>query len=240
MCIASSCQNVVVTASKVVLWDFDGTLAQRPGRWSQCLAETIAQVDRSATVHPDDLKPGLRNGFPWHRHEEGHPELNNPDDWWNALLPLLIGAYCRAGIDRQRAITAARMVRTTYVDPAAWTVYSDTLPALSSLHKAGWRHLVVSNHVPELPRLVRSLGLADLVDDVLTSATVGWEKPHPSMFRQALASAGHPDTVIMVGDNPEADVAGALRAGIPALLVRNATPGDADLHAVADRILTQF
>lgn len=229
-----------MTGSRVVLWDFDGTLAQRPGRWSQCLVETVARVDASMQLHPDDVKPGLRDGFPWHRHHEGHPELTDPDAWWDALIPLLVNAYRTAGVDRRTATTAAMLVRTTYVDPAAWTVYPDTRPALRDLRELGWRHLVVSNHVPELPGLVTALGLDDLVEDVLTSATVGWEKPHAAMFRHALTRAGNAHTVIMVGDNPKADIAGAEAVGIPALLVRHPTAGrfGADLRAVAAHIGT--
>lgn len=189
-------------------------------------------------LHPDDVKPGLRGGFPWHRHQEGHPELTDPDAWWNALIPLLATAYCGAGVDRQTATTAAGLVRTTYVDPAAWMVYPDTRPALRDLRENGWRHLIVSNHVPELPELVKALGLDDLVEDVLTSATIGWEKPHAAMFRHALARAGNADTVIMVGDNPHADVAGAQAVGIPAFLVRHPTASGfgADLRTAADHI----
>lgn len=222
--------------SGVVLWDFDGTLAQRPGRWSRCLAETISTLDPSMELHADDLRPGLRDGFPWHRHEHGHLELNEPDAWWNALLPLLTGAYRRAGVDARTATRAAELVRSTYIDPVAWTVYADTRPALLRLRAQGWRHIVVSNHVPELPQLVTALGLADLFDDVLTSASIGWEKPHPAIFQHARTRAGNPDTVIMVGDNPDADIAGATRAGLAALLVRGES--GIDLREAAERIMT--
>lgn len=222
--------------SRVVLWDFDGTLAQRPGRWSQCLVETIAQVDSSTLLTAEDVKPGLRDGFPWHRHHDPHSELNDPDEWWSALTPLLVNAYLRADVDRPIAVAAAELIRTTYVDPTAWTIYPDTRPALIRLRGHGWRHIVLSNHVPELPQLVRSLGLDDLFEDVITSAAIGWEKPHPEMFGHALEHAAHPDRVIMVGDNPEADIEGAQRMGIPALLVRGTST--LDLHAAADQIIT--
>jgi putative hydrolase of the HAD superfamily len=236
----SQWKDACVSESRVVLWDFDGTLAQRPGRWSQCLVEAMARADANMRLQPEDVRPGLANGFPWHRHAEGHPELADPDAWWSALMPLLVSAYTRAGVQREIAITAADLIRRTYVDPAAWIVYSDTKPALTHLREHGWRHLVVSNHVPELPDLVTSLGLADLVEDVLTSAATGWEKPHPAMFRQALDRAGNAERVIMVGDNPEADIAGARRAGIPALLVRqpNSCGIVVDLHTAADQIIT--
>ena len=76
------------------------------------------------------------------------------------------------------------------------------------------------------------------METIHTSASTGFEKPHPRAFELALEAAGHPDTVWMVGDNPIADVQGAQRLGIPAILVRTADPATpdragADLHAAA-------
>ncbi|GAA2483744.1 HAD family hydrolase [Winogradskya humida] len=70
--------------------------------------------------------------------------------------------------------------------------------------------------------------------DVLTSAVTGFEKPHPAMYAAALTRT-RGGRVWMAGDNPDADVAGARAAGIPALLVRD-RPGD-DLLAAARLIL---
>jgi FMN phosphatase YigB (HAD superfamily) len=91
-----------------------------------------------------------------------------------------------------RALAAAALVPRVYVDPRHWVVFDDTGPALTRLREAGWRHIIVCNHVPELAQLVQDLGLADFIDEVLTSATVGYEKPHPEMFAIALARAGSP------------------------------------------------
>lgn len=98
--------------------------------------------------------------------------------------------------------------------------------------------MIVSNHVPELGDLVGRLGLADLIDGVLTSAVTGYEKPHPAMYGIALDLIGHPDRVWMIGDNPVADVAGAEAVGIPAILVRGSDPATASgLTEAVDRIL---
>lgn len=202
--------------ARAVLWDFDGTLAYRSaGMWSAALLEglDLACPGHGATV--EALRPGLRNGFPWHTPDVGHAHAS-ADAWWAALAPVLESACTGAGVPASSAAAAVRAARERYVDPSCWALFDDTLPALDAL--AAYRHVVVSNHVPELPMLVTALGLP--VDAVVTSAAVGWEKPHPRMFAAALAAAGHPDEVWMVGDNAVADVAGAEAAGIPAILVR--------------------
>ena len=116
-------------------------------------------------------------------------------------------------------------------------LFDDTLPALAELRRAGWRHVILSNHVPELPALVDGLGLAGVVDLTLSSATIGFEKPNPQAFAHARRACGDPDELWMVGDNPVADIDGATRAGIPAILVRrDGAPG---LAAVVSRLGAQ-
>jgi len=77
----------------------------------------------------------------------------------------------------------------------------------------------LSNHVPELHAIVKSVGLGPFIDEVISSANVGFEKPHPAIFALARELAGNPKEVWMVGDNQQADVEGSRAAGIPAILV---------------------
>jgi putative hydrolase of the HAD superfamily len=220
----------------VVFWDFDGTLAVRDGMWRGCLIAALDQVHPGHTVTDDMLRARLRDGFPWHRPDEPHTHLSTADLWWAALSPLFVAAYVQAGLECAVAEQAAALVPAVFSAPAYWTVFADTRPALRQLGDVGWRHVIVSNHVPELPRLVADLGLSDLIGDVITSATTGYEKPNPQMFACALRRTGQPRRAWMVGDNPTADIAGAERAGIPGLLVR-AEPEKAGLATAVARIL---
>lgn len=196
-----------------MLWDFDGTLAHRPG-WSDTLVAALDEVLPGHGVAVDAVRPGLRDGFPWHAPSVGH-SFATADAWWDALAPLLVGACTAAGACGDLSGLVAAF-RAAYLDPSCWTVYDDVAPALDAL--SGWRHVIVSNHVPELPALVRALGLP--VDAVVTSAAVGWEKPNPRIFSAALSAAGSPEEAWMVGDNVVADVRGAEAVGLPAVLVR--------------------
>jgi len=219
----------------VVLWDFDGTLAFRGGRWRGSLVEALDEVAPGHGVVAADVRPGLRDGFPWHRPETAHPDLSSPDAWWGALQPLFVKAYLGAGVDARPAALAASRVRAHYTDVSRWTVFPDSLAALEELTAAGWLHVIVSNHVPELDGLLRDLGLDRHFAAVVNSALVGWEKPHPRIFEAALDRAGRPERVWMVGDNPVADIAGAQALGIPGILV---TPGrDGGLRPAVRRIL---
>jgi putative hydrolase of the HAD superfamily len=206
-----------------VLFDFDGTLAHRPGMWSQCLVDVLHEVLPDNEIAVDDVRPYLRNGFPWHEPERSHPGLSAPDEWWDSLAPLFTSVYEAIGVPvKERELAVAR-VRSHYCDPAQFHVYPDCIDALMTLRRNGWELVILSNHVPELQSIVDGIGLGSLIDQVFSSALTGYEKPNPESYRIALGNA-RPKDCFMVGDNVEADVLGAERIGLSAILVRSASP----------------
>jgi putative hydrolase of the HAD superfamily len=218
----------------VVMWDFDGTLAWRPGMWGACVLEVLDEQTPEHTGTLERIRADLRDGFPWHRPDRPHPELGDPQRWWASVTPLLARAITGAGIGEPRATELAGAVAQRFPDGTrAWRVFDDTRPALEATASAGWRNVILSNHVPELPRLVSDLGLDDLIERVFNSASIGYEKPNPEAFRHALRGCGDPPRRWMVGDNPVADVAGARALGIPAILVRSEGGGPDALAASA-------
>jgi putative hydrolase of the HAD superfamily len=225
-------------AAPTVLWDFDGTLVTRQDNWRGALLTALDRLTADHGVTMEQLRAGLRDGFPWHRPDRPHPQLDTPDRWWDEIDTTVLRAYRRAGVDETTASRAAAAVRETYLDDSYWSVFSDSRPALQRLHESGYQNVIVSNRVPELDDLVRRVGLADLIDLTLTSAATGYEKPHPVMFDLAVEAAGRPDQVWMIGNNPIADVAGATAVGIPALLVRTPAPaGLPGLKSAVDVVL---
>jgi putative hydrolase of the HAD superfamily len=203
-----------------ILWDFDGTLATRPGLWSACVVEVLDEHMPGHGVTQQQVAGFLNSGFPWHDWEKVHDNLCNPQDWWEPVLALIADAMIGVGVGPDAAASLAPRFRESFVDPARWHVFPDSLEALRLSGSAGWRNVIVSNHVPELPDLVTDLGLAGHLHAVVNSAEHGYEKPRPEAFRLALDAAGDPATAWMVGDNPIADIAGAAQAGIPGVLTR--------------------
>lgn len=215
-----------VAGGQLLIWDFDGTLAHRRGEtgWSILLAEALDAEDPGHGHSADTFRPHLREGFPWHTPETAHPELCEPEAWWASIRPVLRRAYEAAGYAPARALELADAARRLYVDPSVgWALFEDTLPTLERLSLAGWTHAILSNHVPELRRLVAGLGLEDVVALVSCSAETGYEKPHAQAFASVL-DVLQPAEVWMVGDNVVADVLGAEAVGLPAVLVRRPDP----------------
>ena len=62
-------------------------------------------------------------------------------------------------------------------------------------------------------------GLRDYFDTIILSEDAGVNKPSPAYFDYALRHAGASrETTLMIGDNLQTDILGALNAGIDALL----------------------
>jgi putative hydrolase of the HAD superfamily len=211
--------------SSAIVWDFDGTLAERRGMWSQCLAD-LASERLGRLYSREQFVPFLRSGFPWHTPEISHTHLNSAEEWWNALEPLLMSAFVGAThVDGEAARALAAQVRDRYTDAVSWTVYPDTKAALDSLSRSGWVHVLLSNHVPELPSLVAALGLAGHFSAILSSANLGYEKPRTECFAAAVSHLPNVKRVVVIGDSHSADMVGANAAGFEGILVRTRPHG---------------
>jgi len=209
------------TDMRYLLWDFDGTLAVRHEGWSGVFVDLLRKAGVASTVTREDILPHLQSGFPWHTPEEPHTHLSSSDLWWQALHPVCRRAFEAVGVSYEQATSLAAEIRDAYLSPSGWRIFEDTVPALSALRDAGWRHIVLSNHVPELGGLLAALGLDRFFDHVLSSGITGYEKPHPEAFRAALALVPLGAKAWMVGDSYRGDVLGAEAAGLPAVLVRS-------------------
>ncbi|MDA5107980.1 hypothetical protein O3V59_06395 [Brevibacillus thermoruber] len=78
-------------SSKVLFWDFDGTLGhRRGGKWSSALLEALHEIEPDCDVTLDDLKPLVSSGFPWHHPDVAHTHLHTPELWWSSLRKQVI------------------------------------------------------------------------------------------------------------------------------------------------------
>lgn len=209
---------------KLLIWDFDNTLAYRDGMWSGALIEVLDCFLPQHDITRDRVRSYLRHGFPWHAPDVDRRHLRDPDAWWAALRPLFAEAFCGCGVKPDQARQLAWSVRAAYCDPARWKLFDDAVPALAGLAGAGWSHVILSNHVPELPLLVRALALEPYIAAVYTSAAIGFEKPRPEAFRAVLSAYPTAASAWMIGDSWTADILGAAAVGLPAILVRSDHP----------------
>jgi putative hydrolase of the HAD superfamily len=137
-----------------------------------------------------------------------------------------------------------RGLEAEFARRSAWYVYPDVVPAIEALRGAGIRLGVISNFVWGGPELIHDLELARHFETLVISSRIGFQKPHPGIFEHALQQVGvTPDRAVHVGDSYKADVMGARRVGIDAVLIDRYSEdparireerGDPDLAVVRD------
>jgi FMN phosphatase YigB (HAD superfamily) len=90
------------------------------------------------------------------------------------------------------------------------------------LHEIGERYqiAVISNADGKIEDVLRRSGIAQCFCTITDSGLVGYEKPHPEIFRQALESMNAaPEESLYVGDVYSVDYLGATGAGMQAMLM---------------------
>ncbi|EFG64577.1 HAD family hydrolase [Streptomyces sp. SPB074] len=197
------------TRVKAVLWDVDDTVFD----YTRADTEGLAAHLRAE---------GLLERF-------GGPETALAR--WRALTRHHWGRFAAGGVgfleqrrDRVRDFLAAPLgdaEADAWFDAyfahyeAAWTLFTDVLPALDALARSH-RHGVLSNSSAAVqgPKLT-ALGLGDRFESLLCAAELGVSKPEPGAFRAAARALGlAPAEIAYVGDEPWIDARGAVDAGL--------------------------
>jgi len=94
-------------------------------------------------------------------------------------------------------------------------VFPEVRPALSALGEK-YRVIAVTNGNANLD----AIGIRDLFDDVVSASMAGAAKPDREIFDVAVRTGGaQSHETLHVGDHPEADVVGAINAGLRSVWV---------------------
>jgi putative hydrolase of the HAD superfamily len=143
-----------------------------------------------------------------------HPELDHDEEIWVLFTERIIQGMGGAG----RTYEAAVEMERAWVHSQHFELYEDALPVLDDLRARGLKLGLLSNSSRDLDEFVSHHGLT--VDAVLTSRVHGKTKPHETIFRRLLGLLGvAPEEAVMVGDQLEDDVQGAVAIGMRAVLV---------------------
>ena len=203
-----------------VLLDAMGTLVelQRP---APLLVDALAA--RGVTVGEADADRALRAEIAFYR---AHHDEAADDRCLEDLRDRCAGVLRDALPPSARALPHAEL-RAAMLAALRFRAFADVAPALARLRAAGHALVVVSNWDVSLHAALERTGLRSLVDGAVSSAEAGASKPDPAIFARALGLAGaRADEAVHVGDSLDHDVAGALAAGLRAVLVaRGGAPG---------------
>jgi putative hydrolase of the HAD superfamily len=129
-------------------------------------------------------------------------------------------ALVELGVDDE---DLARRIGDTYhsLRDDAIRPFDDAVPTVEWLRAQGCRLALLTNGASTLQRhKIERFDLAPLFDAILIEGEVGFGKPDPRIYTQALATLDVPaEDAWMVGDNLEWDVAGPQREGIAGIWI---------------------
>ena len=143
-----------------------------------------------------------------------------------------------------QVVHAARDIYQAWAGNHHFEMYDDVEPVLRRLVEQGYIVGAISNSHRSLDAFREHFSLTGLIHAHVSSYEHGYLKPHRSIFDEALIRAGaEAATSVMVGDSLKADVAGALAAGMRAVLLRRSgdVPPDVPpevpiIHALTDLV----
>ncbi|TCC59738.1 HAD family hydrolase [Kribbella pittospori] len=101
---------------------------------------------------------------------------------------------------------------------SSWTAYPDARPALEVARSNGLRIGVLTNgSTKQQNAKIEAIGLADLIDVVCTTESLGISKPAPETYLRTCEALGvDPVETLMIGDNLELDVLAPRALGLTA------------------------
>lgn len=194
---------------KAVFFDMDDTLYDTSG---------FAAIARQAAV-----KAMVHNGLKCSE-EEGYSMLmdiikekgSNYDKHFNILTKEVNG-------DEDPLIIVNGIITYHNTKFAMLKLEPECFSVLLYLKSQNYKVGLITNgkELKQWEKLVR-LGVYPFFDDVVTSESVGIEKPDPKIFQIATNRLNvTPGTSIMVGNSFESDIMGAFNAGIPSMIINS-------------------
>ena len=203
-----------------ILWDFDGTLAYRDGMWSGTLLSLLKKAGvNDMPIEP--IKQYCHSGFTWHNPEYSHKELFNGKTWYEYYENYFLELFLKIGVNEDIAKKLSKNVIIEYMDKTKWFIFDDAIEALEKTIEYGYKNYILSNHVPELNRIVENVGINNYFDGIYSSANIGYEKPNVKIYEYVLQELNiSKNECIIIGDSFKADIKGGENSGIKSILVR--------------------
>ena len=190
-----------------LLFDLDNTLIDREAAFLRFATRFYEERLRDATsMTRDEVVAKMEL---WD--EDGYVDRTAMFSKWANEWP-------EAGLDPERLVPWYRLEMKQHVEAD-----SDTNALLSDLNERRVPWGIVTNGSTTGQHVAcQAAGLDQLAPFIIVSETVGYKKPDPRIFRDALNRTGlsSPEDVLFVGDNPLADIDGAKRFGMKAAWVR--------------------
>ena len=97
-------------------------------------------------------------------------------------------------------------------------LFEGTIEILEYLKEKYKLHIITNGFEEVQNKKMKKSGILHFFDHIITSESVGVKKPNPKVFEYALNKAKtNASSSVMIGDNLEADISGAINCGMEAI-----------------------
>jgi HAD superfamily hydrolase (TIGR01509 family) len=206
---------------KAIFYDLDGTLRHHHPAGRDVFAQQAGRL--GLQILPQDL---LRSARWEHAYWAGSDDLradiqrfDNDDTafWQNYSRRLLLSLGCPEIRAADLAPSLSAYMNDHYQPQDL--LFEDAILTLTGLRQRGYILAVVSNREKPFDEYLRQKGISEHFDFALAAGQVESWKPNPEIFLHAARRAGiDPRDALYIGDNYYADIVGARRAGMQAVL----------------------
>lgn len=233
---------------KAVLFDYGHTLVDMPG-WPEYLAlqetrvgEHLGEQLQALTDGHERLAKALRATASLHDQSYLQGEIEE-----QVLRDLYRQGFGSVGLELDEADLDAIVDIDHAISAEAFSHGSHAAETLNALRRKGIRMGIVSNNiylVDKARALWPLLRETDAHFDVVifsSDAGLAVRKPHPAIYRAALAGLGaDPAEVVFVGDRLREDVQGPMREGMQRAFLTHEYRQEEDPAGEAARVLTRL
>ena len=203
-----------------IVFDLDGTLLDHDG------AELAALSKLYPTLFVGENEPQRWLAFPdfaaawhaaaergWQRYVAGELTFAAQRTWRVQQVLAMRQEYSPDSqpLTEQEVIDIFARYLALYED--SWSLYPDVLPCLEAL-SAYPLGLITNGDGNQQRQKLQRTGIAEYFTSVVISGDIGVAKPQREIFERSAEELGlKPNELLFIGDNPQADVLGALGAG---------------------------
>ncbi len=132
-------------------------------------------------------------------------------------------AACGITVTREEALAFEEIYEKAQGEIRLVPAFRELFDTLAEVSPAPFLGVLTNGPSAHQRNKIRALGLTKWIpeENILVTGDIDTDKPHLGAFRAYEARCGvRPEETLMIGDNPEADIRGALAAGWHALWIK--------------------
>ncbi len=231
---------------KALLFDLNGTLIDiHTDEWHDDVYRMMSNLldYQGIYLSPSDLRKVF---FDYMKRQLRHSDEKYPEFDVEAIFAKILHKYATVRtkkLSEQKLTLLPNFLAEAYRAATRFRLelYPDVIKTLDTLKKEFIMGAVSDGQSPWVVPELKRVGLKKYFDFIIASGDLGYRKPDPRLYRQALHKLNvRPEEVVFVGNDMYRDVWGAHQAGMKTVFFKS-NQGDHRSHGVeADYIIYHF